>query len=125
MCSHLKGPALCDEEGIVLTSCDMNELLHSGLLGELLVEHPTLFLADIKKAKSDIKEKYDIYRSFRWGSDSQAMTMKVSEPDIDVVKHWQKKEAAGMSRSGYQMNHHHYADINILLPNFRRYTMAM
>jgi hypothetical protein len=50
--------------------------------------------------------------------------MDVSKTDIDVVNRWQKKEAAGTSRPGHQM-HHHYADITILLPNFRRYTMAM
>jgi hypothetical protein len=43
---------------------------------------------------------------------------------IEHPNRWQKKEAAGTSRPGQQM-HHHYADINILLPNFRRYTRVM
>jgi hypothetical protein len=122
MCGRSSGPAFCDEDGVVLTSRDMNVCLHE-ILGELLVEHPTMFLADVK-TRADIEEKYNVYRSFRRGSDSQAIAMNVSKTDIDVVNRWQKKEAAGTSRPGHQM-HHHYADINILLPNFRRYTRAM
>jgi hypothetical protein len=122
MCGRTTGPAFCNEEGVVLTSRDMNESLHE-ILGELLGEHPSLFLADVK-TRADVEEKYDVYRSFRRGSDSRAMAMNVSEPDIDVVNRWTKKEAAGTSRPGHQMKHH-YADITILLPNFRRYTWAM
>jgi hypothetical protein len=48
------GPAFCDEEGIVLASHDMNYSLH-GILGDLLSNHPTLFLADVK-TRADIEE---------------------------------------------------------------------
>jgi hypothetical protein len=100
----------------------MNNSLYN-ILGELLGEHPTLFLADVK-TRVDIEEKYDVFRSFRRGSDSRALVMNVSETDIDVVNRWTKKEASGTSRPGHTMKHH-YADITIMLPNFRRYTMAM
>jgi hypothetical protein len=64
-CDHVTGgPAFCDEDGIVLTSRVMNECLHEESLGELLNEHPTMFcLADIK-TRTDVEEKYDVYRSF-------------------------------------------------------------
>ena len=101
----------------------MNESLHD-VLGDLLDEHPSLFLADVK-TRTDIEEKYNVYRSFRRGSDSQAMAMDVKDYDIDVVNRWTKKEAAGTSRPSHGKMKHHYADINILLPNFLRYTMAM
>jgi hypothetical protein len=52
------------------------------------------------------------------------MVMNVSEPDIDVVNRWTKKEVAGTSRPGHKIKHH-YADITIMLPNFRHYSMAM
>jgi hypothetical protein len=122
MCGWSSGPAFCDKGGVVLTSRDMNGCLHE-TLGELLVEHPTMFLADVR-TRSDIEEKYNVYRSSRRGSDSHAIAMNVSKTDIDVVSRWQKKEAAGTSRPGHQM-HQHYADITILLLNFRRYTKAM
>jgi hypothetical protein len=117
------GPAFCDEDGVVLTTRDMNESLYD-ILGDLLSEHPSLFLADVK-TRSDIEEKYNVYRSFRRGSDSQAMAMNVTEYDIDVVNRWVKKEKAGTNRPGQSKMKHHYSDINIMLPNFRRYTMAM
>jgi hypothetical protein len=122
LCGRTSGPAFCGEEGIVLTRRDMNECLHE-ILGELLIEHPTMFLADIQ-SRADVEEKYNVYRSFRRGSDSQAIAMNVGKTDIDVVNRWQKKEAAGTKQPGHQM-FHHYADINILWPNFQRYTMAM
>ena len=107
---------------VTKTSRDMNDALHE-LLAELLVEHPTLFLSDVKN-QEDAESKYDVFRSFRRGSDLQALAMNVSGVDIDVVNRWTKKEAAGTGRPSHQMKHH-YADVNILLPIFRRYTMAM
>jgi hypothetical protein len=104
MCGRTKGLTFCDKEGIVLISRDMNTCLHD-VPGELLMEHPTLFLADIK-SRSDIEEKYDTFRSFRHGSDSQAMAMNVSGTDIDMVNRWQKKEATGTGRPGFQMKNH-------------------
>jgi hypothetical protein len=50
--------------------------------------------------------------------------MNVSPLDIYVVNRWTKKEAAGTSRPSHKMKHH-YADFNILLPNFERYTKVM
>jgi hypothetical protein len=47
MCRRSSGPAFCDEENVVLRSYDMNICLYE-LLCELLSEHPTMFLADIK-----------------------------------------------------------------------------
>ena len=120
---RVSGPAFCDEAGVVLTSRDMNESLYD-ILGDLLGEHPSLFLADVK-TRSEVEEKYNVYRSFRRGSDSQAMAMNVKDYDIDVVNRWTKKEAAGTGRPSHGKMKHHYADINILLPNFLRYTMAM
>jgi hypothetical protein len=50
--------------------------------------------------------------------------MQVSALDIEVVNRWQKKEGAGTARANHSMKHH-YADINILFPNFIRYTKVM
>jgi hypothetical protein len=59
----------CGEEGIMLTCQNRNELLYN-ILGELLGEHPSLFLADAKKSRADVEEKHDVYSSFRWGSNT-------------------------------------------------------
>jgi hypothetical protein len=119
---RVSGPGFCDEKGIVLTTRIMNEMLHE-VLKEERVEHPTLFLADIM-TPADIEEKYNMFRSFRRGSDYRAIAMNVGPIDIDVVNRWTKKEAAGTSRPAHKMKHH-YADINIVLPNFVRYTKVM
>jgi len=119
---RVSGPALCDERGVVLTTRTMNEMLHE-MLEEIRGEHKTLFLGDIV-SRADIEEKYNVYRSFRRGSDSRAIAMGVSPVDIDVVNRWTKKEAAGTSRASHKMKHH-YADVTILLPAFERYTKVM
>jgi hypothetical protein len=117
----------------------MNDMLHD-LLVEVRLEHPTLFLADITSrpdirrqvqrlpfditSRPDIEDKYNVFRSFRCGSDSRAIAMQVSALDIEVVNRWQKKEGAGTARANHSMKHH-YADTNILFPNFIRYTKVM
>jgi hypothetical protein len=119
---RVSGPALCDAKGQVLTTKVMNDILHD-ILDEVRLEHPTLFLADIT-SRADIEDKYNVFRSFRRGSDSRAIAMQVSALDIEVVNRWQKKEGAGTARANHSMKHH-YADINILFPNFIRYTKVM
>ncbi len=84
---------------------------------------PSLFLSDIK-SEEDIESQYNVFRSFWRGSDSRAIAKGVSSIDIDVVNRWLKKEKAGGNRPGFSMKHH-YADINLLLESFLRYTMAM
>jgi hypothetical protein len=119
---HVSGPAFCDEKGMVLTTPVMNEILHE-MLEEVRAEHNILFLGDIL-SRADIQEKFNVYRSFRRGSDSRAIAMGVSTIDIDVVNRWSKKEAAGTSRPSHKMKHH-YTDVVILLPAFERYTNFM
>ncbi len=49
----------------------------------------------------------------------------MSGNDIEIVNRWAKREQAGDSRPEMSMKHHHYADINLLLESFLRYTQAM
>ena len=120
---QVTGPALCDEKGVVLTTLVMNGMFHE-MLEEIRVEHKTLFLEDML-SRADIEEKCNVYRSFRWGSDSWAIAMGVSPIiDIDVVNRWTKKEAARTTRVSHKMKRH-YADVAILLPAFERYTKVM
>jgi hypothetical protein len=121
-CDRVTGPALCDDNGVVLKSRDMNEILHD-LLGEIFVEHPAFFDSDIQSI-SDIEDKYSVYRSFRRGSDSLAIAMKVPSEDIKVVNRWSRKEASGTSKASMDMTQCH-ADVHVLLPSFMRYTGAM
>ena len=100
----------------------MNGMFHE-MLEEILVEHKTLVLVDIL-SQADIEEKYNVYRSFRQGSDSWAIAMGVSPIDIDAVNRWtkkwsKKKEAAGTAQVSHKHKmKHHYADVAIFLPAF-------
>ena len=116
------GPGFCDDNGVVLKSRDMNEILHE-LLGEIFIEHPALFQSDIQSI-ADIEDKYSVYRSFRRGSDSLAIAMKVPAEDIKVVNRWSRKEASGTGKGSMDMTQY-YAEVHILLPSFMRYTGAM
>jgi hypothetical protein len=97
---RVSGPAFCDAKGQVLTTKVMNDILHD-ILDEVRLEHPTLFLADIT-SRSDIEDKYNVFRSFWRGLDSRAIDMQVSALDIEVVNRWQKKEGAGTARGTIQ-----------------------
>jgi hypothetical protein len=122
VCGRTTGPAFCDDNGVVLKSRDMNEIFHE-LLGEIFVEHPAMFQADIQSI-ADIEDKCSVHRSLRRGSDSLATAMKVPEEDIRVVNRWSKKEASGVSKPSMDMTQCH-ADVHVLLPSFMRHTGAM
>lgn len=118
----VNGPLFSDWEGKVLTTGSLDRMLVE-ILEELFVEKPKLFPPSVK-AKEDISDAYQVYRSIRRSSDSRALEQKVSESDIDIVNRWQKVEKAQGSRPTLQMKYH-YASVEILLEPFLRYTYAM
>ena len=83
MCGRETAPGFWDDNGVVLKSRGMNEILHE-LVGEMFMEHPALFQSDIQSIV-DIEDKYSVHHSFRRGSDLLAISMKVPAEDIKVV----------------------------------------
>jgi hypothetical protein len=116
------GPAICDKEGTQLTTVMANEILHE-LLCRLYNQDPSLFPSHIG-SHGDILSKYHVYRSFRRASDSRAISKEVATADIRVVNRWHKVEKAQGQRPSYDMPQH-YAQIDLLVDCFLRYTMAM
>jgi hypothetical protein len=117
------GPAFVDVSGNQLSTADMNNLFLE-VLGDIYEEHPKLFGHDITDF-SDLSEKYNVFRSFRRGSESRAVAMKVSEADRYVVNRWKKKENAGTGKVSHSIDQH-YVDINMVKESFiPRYTSAM
>ena len=100
----------------------INELLNEALEG-VYPDQKALFPFGIQTI-DDIRLRYGIYRLFRWGSDSRAISQNVSELDIQVVNRWSKKERSKGQRAAERMELH-YADQNLLDECFRRYTNAM
>lgn len=119
---RFKGPAICDKEGIQWTTARANEILHE-LFCLLYNQDPTLFPSHIG-SHADILAKYHVYRSFRRASDSRAISKEVALADIRVVNRWQKVERAKGQRPSYDMTQH-YAQIDLLIDCFLRYTKAM
>jgi hypothetical protein len=51
-----------------------------------------------------IRERYQVFRTYRKSSDSRALAMGVSPNDVDVVKRWQAVEAAKGTRTSGALN---------------------
>ena len=120
---RISGPLFVNDHGYQLTTSEMNEAFLD-LLGEIYDEDPALFAKEIIQDASDLPDKYNVFRSFRRGSESRAVAMKVSEPDRYIVNRWKKKEAAGANKMAQSIDQH-YVDITLVNDAFLRYTEAM
>ena len=121
-CGRTSGPAFVNEDGYQTSTSEMNDSFLK-LLGEIYEETPRLFGLDIKEA-GDLPEKFNVFRSFRRGSESRAVAMKVSEADRYVVNRWKRKETAGANRVAHAIDQH-YVDVALVKDAFLRYTGAM
>jgi hypothetical protein len=72
----------------------------------------------------DITEEFGLSRSFRRGSDSRAIAEEVPVTTIDLNNRWRKVESAKGKAPSFKM-FEHYADIELLLGQFLRYSRAM
>ena len=98
--SRSKGPVFVNSQGIQSTSAEMNTMFLECLIGLFDENKSGRFGIDIHSAE-DIANKYHVFRSFRRGSESRAVAMKVDEADRYVVNRWRKKEAAGHQKVGF------------------------
>jgi hypothetical protein len=119
---RVSGPAFVNEEGHQSSTSEMNELFIE-VLSEIYDRRPELFGYDVKSV-SDLSDKFNVFRSFRRGSESRAVAMKVSETDRYVVNRWKRKESAGSNRVGHSIDQH-YVDVTLVNESFLRYTAAM
>jgi hypothetical protein len=100
----------------------MRQGMHE-ILEDLFVSHRDLFPSSIK-SRDDITENYHAFCSFRRSSDTRALNQGVSREDIDLVKRWHQIEKADGSRPSFDMRYH-YAQVELLVEPFSRYTKAM
>jgi hypothetical protein len=117
-----KGPVFITEEGNQSSTAEMNDLFVE-LMTEIFDENRDLFEVDIRTTH-DISEKYNVFRSFRRGSESRAVAQKVSEADRYIVHRWRKKESAGQNKTSHPIDQM-YVDISLVKDSFMRYTQAM
>jgi hypothetical protein len=117
-----RGPLMLDKLGKKITSAKLNEIFHEALIslfrsGE--VEFPSVI-----KTEEDIRERFNIFRSMRRGSDTRAKEENVSDSDINIVNRWKAEQRAGTRKPGLSMSQM-YTDPSLLLKPFLRYTAAM
>ena len=116
------GPAFVNAEGFQSTTGEMNEMFIA-LLIEIHEVSPKLFPLDIDEP-NDLYNKYNVFRSFRRGSESCAVAMNVSEADRYWVNRWKKKESAGGNKVLHKIDQM-YVDMSLVRKAFLRYTEAM
>lgn len=121
-CGRSTGPAFVNVKGYQSSTSDMNDLFLD-VLTEIYEVDPKLFGVDVIEV-GDLADKFNVFRSFRRGSESRAVAMKVSEADRYVVNRWKKKESAGAGKVHHAIDQH-YVDINMVKESFLRYTAAM
>jgi hypothetical protein len=116
---HVDGPAISDVNGRVLSHQALNE----SLLEVLEDTRREMFLASIPD-KEMLQQRVQIYQTLRRTSDTRAPEQKVGQSDIDVVNRWKALERADGNRPHHPMRQH-YAELELLIGSFLRYTLAM
>ena len=77
------GSAISKENGLLFTSRSIDDSMLE-VLEELFISNQDLFPTKIEMAQ-DLRKSYQVFRTLRRTSDTQALEMKVSKDDIDVV----------------------------------------
>ncbi|KAI2511895.1 hypothetical protein MHU86_2411 [Fragilaria crotonensis] len=117
------GPAFVNPDTRKQSStAEMNDVFIE-LLTELLEDDRDLFAVDIQ-TPTDLHDKYNVFRSFRRGSESRAVEKNVSEGDRYIVNRWRKKERAGASKITLTIDQS-YVDVSLAKDPFLRYTGCM
>jgi hypothetical protein len=118
-----RGPAICYKDGFQLTSRAFNLKLCEALM-KVWEETPSLFLSNVKGVNG-IEVHFNVYRSFRRGSNSRAVKQCLDKLVTDTVNRWKVLERTGSSRPGNCSMSQHYAEANLLKKVRMRYTFAM
>jgi vacuolar-type H+-ATPase subunit I/STV1 len=119
---HIAGPAISDTNGRVFSHRVMNDALLE-LLEELFETHRELFPPSITSLEI-LRQRVQVYRTLKRTSDTRAIEKKVRQSDIDVVNRWKALERADGNRPNQPMRQH-YAELELLLGPFLRYTWSM
>ena len=94
------------------------------VLEELFEDDPSLFPPDIKKAEK-IPSCYHCFPSLRRALDTRAPEMKVAQSDIDFVNCWGQEQRDTHGIKIDMAMRQHYAQPELYLSPFLRYTHAM
>ena len=98
---------MCDEDGKATYSRAYETSFHEVLI-EVQSRRPDLIPASV-----DVAEDYGVGRSFRRGSDSEAMARGVDSGDIDAMNRWRTVEQARGRCPTFSSMREHYVDVRI------------
>lgn len=113
-----EGPAICDSDGHLLTSIEINKQMWIVL--EELFEVSRDDFPEGVRSKEDIRTYIQNNRTFRKSSDTQAISGRVPQSDIDAVNRWSTKERA-KGKAPTESLRLRYAQQELLDACFRRY----
>ena len=116
------GPAISDSKGFVYTTKQLDTKVHEILL-EIFEEDKNLFPPSISSSE-DILDSYKCNRTFRRSSDTRALEKKVDSQDINLVNRWEQATTQQSKKYSQPMKQH-YAQFELLLNPFLRYTSEM
>jgi len=116
------GPAISDSNGKLYSAKSIDDMLHEALTS-IFQNDSTLFPIQIDKEEK-IYTNYQCFRSFRRTSDTRAIEEGVSTTDINIVNRWKTVEDAKGKKPSRSM-HLHYAQLELLVAPFLRYTSKM
>jgi len=116
------GPAICDDNGYILSNADMNDRFID-LLESVYEDVPDLFPKMIEERR-DIRENINIFRTLRRSSNSRATSMGVKKTDVAIVCRWSSEENSktGAPSEAMQIA---YTEQYLMDNCFRRYTLSM
>ena len=116
------GPAFTTAQGQQLSTREINEGFLE-VLQEIYDKTKSKFPPEITD-QFEIDERYNVYRSLRHTSTTQATEAGVPKADIKVVNRWQREERASANQPNLPM-HQHYTDYTMLKKPFLCYTRAI
>jgi hypothetical protein len=114
-----RGPAICDKDhGFQLGSRVLNFKFWEAL-SRIWEKTPSLFLSNIKGVDG-FELYFNVYRSFRLGSDSQAIEQGLDKSVVDTVNRWKVVvEKAGGSKPSHGSMSQYYADTCMTLAKYK------
>jgi len=116
------GPAISDANGKLYSSKSIDDMLHEALTN-IFHNNASLFPIQVDKEEK-IYTSYQCFRTFRRTSDTRAIEEGVSTTDINIVNRWKATEDAKGKKPSHSM-HLHYAQLELLVEPFLRYTSKM
>jgi hypothetical protein len=120
---QVSGPAISRIDGTIMTTSFLDVKL-AIILEEIFDCQPELFPTTLRTNKDELGNAYQVYRTLRRSPDTRAIEQNVSKVDIETINRWHGTERAAGNRPNRAM-YQHYAQVDLLIKPYIRYTKAM